>query len=46
VKPLNDVRGSIETTLRGQAQKDEERHWIDSLKKKAFIRYFAGPSAG
>ena len=40
VKPLNDVRKNIETTLRAQEQKDEERRWIDSLKKKAFIRYF------
>jgi parvulin-like peptidyl-prolyl isomerase len=46
VKPLNDVRGNVEKTLRTQTQKDEERRWIDSLKKKAFIRYFAGPSAG
>lgn len=46
VKPLNDVRDNIETTLRAQAQKDQERHWIDSLRKKAFIRYFAGPGAG
>jgi peptidyl-prolyl cis-trans isomerase SurA len=46
VKPLNDVRSNIETTLRTQAQKEQERRWIDTLKKKAFIRYFAGPSAG
>ncbi|HEV2327972.1 MAG TPA: peptidyl-prolyl cis-trans isomerase [Verrucomicrobiae bacterium] len=46
VKPLNDVRSNIETTLRAQVKKDEVRRWIDSLKKKAFIRYFAGPTAG
>lgn len=46
VKPLNDVRSTIETTLRVQVKDDEERRWLDSLKKKAFIRYFAGPSAG
>jgi peptidyl-prolyl cis-trans isomerase SurA len=46
VKPLNDVRSTIETTLRVQVKKDEERRWLDSLKKKAFIRYFAGPAAG
>lgn len=45
VKPLNDVRGDIEKTLKEQAQKVEKQRWIDSLKKKAFIRYFAGPSA-
>jgi peptidyl-prolyl cis-trans isomerase SurA len=46
VKPLNDVRNDIEKTLRTQMQKDEQQRWLDSLKKKAFIRYFAGPSAG
>lgn len=46
VKRLNDVRSNIENTLRTQEQKDEERRWMDSLKKKAFIRYFAGPGAG
>ncbi|HTV42972.1 MAG TPA: peptidyl-prolyl cis-trans isomerase [Candidatus Sulfotelmatobacter sp.] len=40
VKPLNDVRKSIETTLREQERKNLERRWIDSLRKKAFIRYF------
>ena len=40
VKALNDVRKNIESTLRVQEQKEEERRWIDSLKKKAFIRYF------
>jgi peptidyl-prolyl cis-trans isomerase SurA len=45
VKPLNDVRGSIETTLRAQMQKEDKQRWIDSLKKKAYIRYFAGPGA-
>jgi parvulin-like peptidyl-prolyl isomerase len=40
VKPLNDVRGSIETTLRTQQQKDIQQRWIESLKKKAFIRFF------
>lgn len=44
VKPLNDVRSSIETTLRAEAQKEEKQRWIGSLKKKAFIRYFAGPA--
>ncbi len=40
VKPLSDVRETIDTTLRGQAQKDAEDRWMNSLKKKAFIRYF------
>ncbi|MGH7941854.1 MAG: peptidylprolyl isomerase [Limisphaerales bacterium] len=44
VKPLNDVRGAINTTLRTQEQKQIEKRWIDSLKRKAFIRYFAGPT--
>jgi peptidyl-prolyl cis-trans isomerase SurA len=40
VKRLNDVRASIESTLRAQEQKDAQQRWIDSLKKKAFIRFF------
>lgn len=40
VKPLTDVRGTIETTLRAQAQKEAQARWMDSLKKKAFIRFF------
>lgn len=46
VQPLNDVRKTIEATLRTQVQQDQQKRWIDSLKKKAFIRYFAGPGAG
>jgi parvulin-like peptidyl-prolyl isomerase len=40
VRPLNDVRSSIEATLRTQEQKDAQQRWIASLKKKAFIRFF------
>lgn len=40
VQPLNDVRGSIEATLRAQEQKTAETRWMASLKKKAFIRIF------
>jgi len=40
VRPLNEVRDSIQQTLRGQEQKVAEQRWINSLKKKAFIRYF------
>lgn len=40
VQPLNDVRGSIETTLRAQAQKVAQDRWMASLKEKAFIRFF------
>ncbi len=40
VKPLNDVRGGIETTLRAQEQKQVQQRWIESLKKKAFIQIF------
>ena len=46
LEPLADVRNNIDRTLRAQTQKDEEQRWINSLKKKAFIRYFAGPGAG
>jgi peptidyl-prolyl cis-trans isomerase SurA len=40
VKPLNEVRDDIEATLRAQEQKQLEQQWIESLKKKTFIRYF------
>lgn len=40
VKPLNDVRDNIEGILRAQEQKGAQQRWIESLKKKAFIRYF------
>ena len=39
-KPLADVRSDIEKTLRTQQQAQLQKHWIDGLKKKTFIRYF------
>ena len=39
-KPLADVRGEIEKTLRTQLQAQLQKQWIDGLKKKTFIRYF------
>jgi len=38
VKPLNEVRDDIEATLRAQKQKQLEQQWIESLKKKTYIR--------
>jgi parvulin-like peptidyl-prolyl isomerase len=40
VKPLTEIRGDIEKTLRTQEQARLQKQWIDSLKKKTFIRYF------
>jgi peptidyl-prolyl cis-trans isomerase SurA len=40
VKSLTEVRDDIENTLRAQEQARLEKQWIDSLKKKTFIRYF------
>jgi peptidyl-prolyl cis-trans isomerase SurA len=40
VKPLTEVSDDIEKTLRTQQQALLEKQWIDSLKKKTFIRYF------
>jgi len=40
VKPLGEVRGDIEKTIRVQEQARLEKQWIDGLKKKTFIRYF------
>ena len=39
-KPLADVRGEIEKNLRVQQQAYLQKKWMDSLKKKTFIRYF------
>jgi peptidyl-prolyl cis-trans isomerase SurA len=40
VKPLSDVRDTIEKTLKTQEQQTAQEHWIQSLKKKAFIQLF------
>jgi len=40
VRPLNEIRGDIEKNLRTQEQARAQKQWIDSLKKKTFIRYF------
>ena len=40
VKPLGEIRGDIEKTLRTQEQARLEKQWIDGLKKKTFICYF------
>ena len=40
VKPLGEIREDIEKTLRTQEQARVQKQWIDSLKKKTFIRYF------
>lgn len=39
-RPLDEVRDDIEKTLLTQEQARLEKEWIDSLKKKTFIRYF------
>jgi peptidyl-prolyl cis-trans isomerase SurA len=40
VRPLNEVRDGIQQILRAQEQKVAEQRWLESLRKKAFIRYF------
>jgi parvulin-like peptidyl-prolyl isomerase len=40
VRPLSEVRDDIEKTLRTQEQARLQKQWIDSLKKKTFIRIF------
>jgi peptidyl-prolyl cis-trans isomerase SurA len=40
VKPLADVRDTIEKTLKTQEQQAAQQRWIESLKKKAFIQLF------
>lgn len=40
VRPLTEVASEIEKTLRIQEQAKLQKKWIESLKKKTFIRYF------
>jgi len=40
VRPLSEIRDDIEKNLRTQEQARLQKQWIDSLKKKTFIRYF------
>lgn len=40
VRPLADVRGSIERTLVEEERKRLEKQWLDRLRAKSFIRYF------
>jgi len=41
VRPLGEIREDIEKTLRAQKHQQLEREWIETLKKKNFIRIFA-----
>jgi parvulin-like peptidyl-prolyl isomerase len=40
VRPLEEVRGEIETTLRSQEGARLHKKWISRLKKKSFVRYY------
>jgi parvulin-like peptidyl-prolyl isomerase len=40
VKPLADVRDSIEKELLAAEQTRLENQWIESLRRKTFIAYF------
>ena len=40
IKPLTEIRDDIEKTLRTEEQARLEKQWIESLKKKTFVRYF------
>jgi len=40
VRPLTEVAADIEKTLRLKQQAKLQKDWIESLKKKTFIRYF------
>ncbi len=40
VQPLTEVSDDIEKILRTEDQAQLEKQWIDSLKKKTFVRYF------
>ncbi|HEX3101000.1 MAG TPA: peptidyl-prolyl cis-trans isomerase, partial [Pyrinomonadaceae bacterium] len=41
VRPISEIREDIEKTLRAQKHDELERQWIESLRKKTFIRIFA-----
>lgn len=41
VRPINEIREEIEKNLRAQKHNELERTWIESLRKKTFIRIFA-----
>jgi peptidyl-prolyl cis-trans isomerase SurA len=41
VKPLAEIREDIEKNLRAQKHDQLEKQWIESLRKKTFIRIFA-----
>jgi len=40
IKTLPEVRAEIEEKLKNMEREKRYREWVDSLKKKAFIRYF------
>lgn len=39
-RPLSEVRGEIETTLKAEETKRLHDKWIDRLKAKSFVQYF------
>jgi len=41
VRPISEIREDIEKNLRAQKHQRLERQWIESLRKKTFIRIFA-----
>lgn len=40
VQPLAEVRDQIEGILVGQMARDEQDKWLESLRKKAFIKFY------
>jgi len=41
IRPLSEIREEIERNLRAQKHDQLEKEWIESLRKKTFIRIFA-----
>ena len=39
-RPLSEVQEEIERTLEIEERASAEKHWIDRLKRKTFIRYY------
>lgn len=40
IRPLDEIRGDIENTLKAQESARLKKKWIDRLKAKAFVRYY------
>jgi peptidyl-prolyl cis-trans isomerase SurA len=40
IRPLEEVREEIESTLASQMQRESQERWLERLRRNAYIRYF------